>query len=108
MDYAFCRRREEDQLTTLLAMKRRQSRAVRCWVVPAKGALGVVAAEIAERGLRDFGTAGEAILKSDNEEAIDALRARVSGLRPGSVLEQTPAAYAHESNGVVENGNKLG
>ena len=54
MDYAFCRRREEDQLTTLLVIKHRQSRAVRCWVVPAKGALDVVAAEIAERGIRDF------------------------------------------------------
>eukprot|EP00969_Alexandrium_andersonii_P338309 14951202-Alexandrium_andersonii.AAC.1 len=76
MDYAFCRRREEGQLTTLLAIKHRQCRVARCWVVPAKGALDVVAAEIAERGIRDFGITGEVIVKSDNEEAINALRAR--------------------------------
>eukprot|EP00969_Alexandrium_andersonii_P218435 9648706-Alexandrium_andersonii.AAC.1 len=76
MGYAFCRRRGEDQLTALLVIKRRQSRAVRCWAVPAKGALDVAAAEIAERGIREFGITGEVILKSDNEEAINALRAR--------------------------------
>eukprot|EP00969_Alexandrium_andersonii_P192039 8482495-Alexandrium_andersonii.AAC.1 len=60
MDYAFCRRRrKEDQLTTLLVIKHRQSRAVCCWAAPAKSALDVAAAEIAERGIRDFGIAGE-------------------------------------------------
>eukprot|EP00969_Alexandrium_andersonii_P366897 15469524-Alexandrium_andersonii.AAC.1 len=103
MDYA-----EEDQLRTLLVIKHRQSRAVRCWVVPAKGALDLAAAEAAERGIRDVSVTGEVILKSDNEDAINALRARVSALRPGSVWEQTPAAYEHESNGVIENGNRLG
>eukprot|EP00969_Alexandrium_andersonii_P156818 6932947-Alexandrium_andersonii.AAC.1 len=62
----------------------------------------MVVAEIAERGIRDFGITGEVILKSDNEDAIDALRARVF------VLGQTPAAYGHESNCVLEKGDKLG
>ena len=108
LDYAFCRRQDEDKVVTLLVIKHRQSRAVRCWVVPQKGALDVVAAEVAEQGLRDFGITGAVILKSDNEEAINALRRRVMALHPGATLEQTPAAYEHESNGVIENGNKLG
>ena len=37
MDYAFCRRHDEEHVTTMLVMKHRQSRAVRCWVVPQKG-----------------------------------------------------------------------
>ena len=108
LDYAFCRRQDEDKVVTLLVIKHRQSRAVRCWVVPQKGALDVVAAEVAEQGLRDFGITGAVILKSDNEEAINALRRRVMALHPGATLEQTPAAYEHESNGVIENGNKIG
>ena len=106
LDYAFCRRQDEDKVVPLRVIKHRQSRAVRCWVVPQKGALDVVAAEVAEQGLRDFGITGAVILKSDNEEAINALRRRVMALHPGATLEQTPAAYEHESNGVIENGNQ--
>ena len=50
MDYAFCRRQEEGQTTPLLVIKHRQSRTVRCWVVPGKGALDAVAAEVAAEG----------------------------------------------------------
>ena len=107
-DYAFCRRQDEEAVTTLLVLKHRQSRAVRCWVVPQKGALEIAAAEIAEFGIKEFGITGDVILKSDNEDAINALRHRVQALHPGAALEQLPAAYEHESNGVVENGNKLG
>ena len=107
-DYAFCRRRDEERVVTLLLLKHRQTKAVRCWVVPQKGALDEVAAEIAAKGIREFGITGAVILKSDNEDAINALRHRVAALHPGAALEQTPAAYEHESNGVVENGNKVG
>ena len=48
------------------------------------------------------------IIKTDNEEAINALRHRAQALHPGPTLEQTPAEYEHESNGVIENANKLG
>ena len=47
-------------------------------------------------------------LKSDNEAAVRALRRRVAELWPGPVLEQSPAAHEHESNGVVESGVKIG
>lgn len=108
LDYAFARRREEDEVVPILVMKHRQSRAIRCWVVPRKGALEIVAAEVAQRGIRDFGITGPVIIKSDGEGPILALRRRVQALHPGEALEQGPAAYEHESNGVIENGNKLG
>ena len=53
-----------------LVIKRHQSRAVRCWVVPPRGALDVVVAEVAERGLRDFGITGEVILGSDGSTMV--------------------------------------
>ena len=91
-----------------VVVKHRQPSAARCFVVPHKGALDVVATEMATHGLRDFGIQGAVILKSDNAEAIDALRHRVQAMHPGSALGHMPAAHEHESNGVVENGNKLG
>ena len=82
MDYCFVRREEEDHHTTILALKHRQSRAVRCWAVPRKGSAEAVAAELANEGIRGFGvtTAEPVTLKSDNEAAIRALRRRVAEL----------------------------
>ena len=36
------------------------------------------------------------------------MRRRVAELWPGPSLEQSPAAYEHESNGVIESGVKVG
>ena len=56
-DYAFCRRQDEDRVVPSLVMKRRQTRAVRCWVVPRKGGFlfGVVVMEITVQGTKVFG-----------------------------------------------------
>ena len=93
MDYCFVRREGEEHVTTVLALKHRQSRAVRCWVIPRKGGAEAVAAELANEGNRGFGvtTAEPVTLKSDNEPAIRALRRRVAELWPGPTLEQGPA-----------------
>ena len=58
LDYAFCRRQAEERVAPLLLLKHRHTRAVRCWAVPQKGALGIVAAETAEQRLKDFGQHG--------------------------------------------------
>ena len=110
LDYCFVRREDETRGTTVLVLKHRQSRAVRCWVVPRKGSAEAVAAELASEGLRGFGvTTGQPVtLKSDGEAAVRALRRRVAELWPGPALEQTPPAHEHESNGVVEAGVKIG
>ena len=110
LDYAFVKRDGEERTTTILVAKHRQSRAVRCWVVPRKGRSEAVAAELAFEGIRGFGV-GEGqriVVKSDNEEAILSLRRRVLAMWPGGSLEQEPAAYEHESNGVIESGVRLG
>ena len=77
-------------------------------MVPQKGTLETAAADIAAQGIRELGITGTIIIKTDNEDAINALRRRVQALHPGEALEQTPAAHEHESNGIIENGNKLG
>ena len=73
-----------------------------------KGTLETVAADVATQGIREFGIAGTIIIETDSEDATNALRRRVQALHPGEALEQTPAARAHESNGLTENGNKFG
>ena len=108
MDDAFCKRQEGGHVVALLVVKHRQSRVARCRMVPQKGALDVAAAGVAGQGIRGFGVTGQVILNTDNEGAGNALRIRVQGLHPGAAFEQTLAAYEHEPNGVIENGNKLG
>ena len=88
MDYCFVKREDEEHFTTILVLKQRQSRAVRCWVVPYKGSAEAVAAELANEGIRGFGitTAAPVTLTSDSEAAILALRRRVAELWPGPSL----------------------
>ena len=95
---------------TILTVKHRQSKAVRSWLVPRKGASESIAAEVAGEGLKGFGIGEEEMItmKCDNETPILALRRRVAAARRGGVLEQEPATYEHESNGIIENGVKLG
>ena len=57
-----------------MVMNHRQTRAVRCWVVPEKGVIETSAAKIAARGIRELGVTGPIALTSDNEDAISALR----------------------------------
>ena len=98
LDYAFVKRDGEERTTTILVAKHRQSRAVRCWVVPRKGRSEAVAAELAFEGIRGFGI-GEGqriVVKCDNEESILALRYRVLAMWPGGSLEQEPTVYEHE------------
>ena len=110
LDFAFVRRDEEEAVSTILIAKHRQSRAVRTWRVPRKGECTMAAGPLAQEGLLGFGIArGQPVtLKCDNENAILALRDRLAVLQGGGVLKQSPAPHEHESNGVIENGVKLG
>ena len=56
MDYCYVRREDEEHYTTVLVLKHRQSRAVRCWVVPRKGGAEAIAAELANEGIRGSGS----------------------------------------------------
>ena len=110
IDYAFVKRDGQERTTTILVAKHRQSRAVRCWVVPRKGNHEDVAVEVALDGIKGFGINERQtiVLKSDNEGPILSLRRRIMALWPGGVLQQAPAPYESESNGVVENGVRMG
>ena len=94
LDYAFARRETEEDTITMLVAKHRQSRAVRAWVVPRKGPVEEVAAELALEGVRGFGVTGTSpcILKCDNEASIKALRARVGAMLPGGGHPPGPCA----------------
>ena len=83
MDYCFVRREDEKHFTTVLVLKHRQSRAVRCWVVPRKGAAEDVAAEVAIAGVKGVGVGGgeRVTLKTDGEGPTLALRRRIAALR---------------------------
>ena len=58
-DYGFIRRDDEAETITILMMKDRQSRAVRAWVVPHKGADLEGTVDRAAQGITDMGTRGE-------------------------------------------------
>ena len=55
MDYCFVRREGEEHTTTVLVLKHRQPRVVRCWIVPRKGGAEAIAAELANEGIRGSG-----------------------------------------------------
>ena len=57
-DYGFIRRDAEAETITILVMKDRQSRAIRAWVVPLKGADLDGTVERAVRGVSGMGTRG--------------------------------------------------
>ena len=66
-----------------------------------------MAADIVGGGPKEFGITGEAILDTDNEDAINAARHRAQALHPGRLWNR-PTAYGHEPSGVAENGNRMG
>ena len=59
LDYGFIRRDDEVDTITILMMKDRQSRAVRAWVVPHKGADLEGTVDCAVQGITEMGTRGE-------------------------------------------------
>ena len=109
MDYCFLRRGDDDELTTILVLKERQSRAIQAWVVPSRSILldEGAAAERAADGIRRFGFRDKVIIKTDNEPAILALRDLIQAKLKISVLEEEPQPHESQSNGAVEDGVKL-
>ena len=106
-DYAFVRRETEEDTITILVMKDRDSRAIRAWVVPVKGADMKDAVSRAVEGVHDLGHCGPIVVKTDNEPAVLALReAIMAELHEGAIPVQ-PLPGESESNGMIENGVRL-
>ena len=106
MDYCFARRDDETEVVTILVLKERQSKALQAWVVPHRSAIldEGAAVERAAEGVQRFGpTDKKAVLKTDNESGILALRRLVMEKLDMKVLEAEPLTHESESNGSVEN-----
>jgi hypothetical protein len=86
-DYAFVRRDDEEDLATLLVMRDRDTKAMRAWVLPHKGADLVETVDRAVAGVRELGYRGRVLIRCDGEPALTALRdAVVKGLPDGATL----------------------
>jgi hypothetical protein len=106
-DYAFVRRRGEEECLTLLVMRDRGSRALRLWVVPVKGPSLEDSVLRAAEGVLHLGYRGRVLIKCDNEPAMTAFRAALMTKLPDGAIPLAPAAGESESNGVVENAVKI-
>ena len=107
MDYAFVRRKDETEMTTILILKDRESRAVRVWTMRFKGVCTDEAAMRAAEGIRALGHSGKIIIKVDNMPALKALRVEVIKKLEHGAIPSAPPVKESESNGAVENGVKL-
>ena len=79
IDYCYLRRKDETEVITILVLKERQSMAIQAWVVLHRSTIleEGAAAERAADGVRRFGHRDRVLLKTDNEQAIIALRTLV-------------------------------
>ncbi len=101
-DYAFVRRDNEEKLATLLVMRDRDTKAIRAWVLPHKGADIIETVDRAAAGIRDLGYRGRVLIRCDGEPALTALRnAIVKALPDGATPIVTPVGES-QSNGGIE------
>ncbi len=101
-DYAFVRRDDEEKLATILVMGDRDTKAVRAWVLPHKGADLVETVDRAVAGIRDLGYRGRVLIRCDGEPALTALRdAIIKALPEGATPVKTPVGES-QSNGGIE------
>ena len=92
-DYCFVWREDETEVTTILVLKERQSRAIQAWVVPNRSTLleEGAAAERAAEGVRRFGLRDKVILKTDNDPRVanaGARQARCQSPRGGTAASR--------------------
>jgi hypothetical protein len=101
-DYAFVRRDDEEEVATLLVMRDRDTKAVRAWVLPHKGADLVETVDRAVAGVRELGHSGRVLIRCDGEPALKALRNAIAkGLPDGATPIVTPVGES-QSNGGIE------
>ena len=104
LDYCFVRRRNEEQVVTILLLKDRSSRALRAWVLQKKGVCLEEPTELVLEGIKDLGFQNRVLIKVDNEPAITALRDEVLRRMPNAAAPVEVPPRESQSNGSVENG----
>ena len=86
LEYCYVRKSEEE-VTKVLLMKDRGSRAVRAWVVDKKGPDGGCATQRVLEGIRAFGHFRRKVaIKCDNEASLTALRGELLAHLPQGAL----------------------
>jgi hypothetical protein len=106
-DYAFVRRDNEEDLATLLVMRDRDTKAIRAWLLPHKGADLVETVDRAVAGVRELGYRGRVLIRCDGEPALKALRNAITkGLPDGATPIVTPVGES-QSNGGIEGAVRL-
>ena len=107
MDYCFTRKEHEEENITILVVKDRNSKVIMPSVVQTKGRGADDAVEAVVKCVRRLGHRGQLTLKVDNENSLLDLREAVMAALQQTCTPLRPPAYAHQSNGAVENGVKL-
>ena len=104
MDYAFIRRRIEEDTVTLLICKDRDTRAIRAHALQFKGTCLDEAASKAAQAVSSYGYNGKIAIKCDNEPALLDLRNEVVAKLPVGVLPSKPPPMESQSNRSIETG----
>ena len=106
MDYCFIRRQAEEDTTTVLVVKDRDSRAIRAHVLRYKGTSLEESATLATEAIQAFGHKGKLAIKTDNENALLDLRNEVVRKLDSGILPVRPPPGESASNGSIECGVK--
>jgi hypothetical protein len=101
-DYAFVRRDDEEAVATLLVMRDRDTKAVRAWVLPHKGADLVETVDRAVAGIRALGYRGRVLIRCDGEPALQALRNAITQALPDGATPVVTPVGESQSNGGIE------
>ena len=104
MDYAFIRRRIEEDTVTLLICKDRDTRAIRAHALQFKGTCLDEASSKAAQAVSPYGYKGKIAIKCDNEPALLDLRNVVVATLSVGVLPIKPPPMESQSNGSIEAG----
>ena len=105
-DYCFVRRKVEEESTTVIVIKDRDSKAIRAHALKYKGTCLDEAAQMAADAISAFGYRGKIALKTDTEPALLDLRKEVEKKLDNDLVVVRPLPGESQSNGVIEAGVK--
>ncbi len=101
-DYAFVRRDDEEHVATLLVMRDRDTKAVRAWCLPNKGADIRETVDRAVAGVNSLGYRGRVLIRCDGEPALGALRDAITKAMPDGATPVVTPVGESASNGGIE------
>ncbi len=95
------RREDEEHVATLLVMRDRDTKAVRAWCLPNKGADIRETVDRAVAGVNSLGYRGRVLIRCDGEPALGALRDAITKAMPdGATPVVTPVGESASNGGI--------